>query len=160
MPKSCLSSVEMRTLAAIGGLLSTGKSSTATMTIFYQLPLWFCLTKVIKFRTFKYATGYSSFWKLKVLETKSRQTMFFDPGGCTGRLRACPFLGAWRALLCGEGFDWAPGGTRSWMEYFNGRMDDPDTIFRERDRRIVYAVLRSIAVSPRCQADTWSRQNL
>ena len=25
----------------------------------------------------------------------------FDPGGSTGRLRACPFLGTWRALLCG-----------------------------------------------------------
>ena len=27
----------------------------------------------------------------------------FDPGGFTGRLRACPFLGRKRALLCGEG---------------------------------------------------------
>ena len=26
----------------------------------------------------------------------------FDPGGSKGRLRACPFLGTWRALLCGE----------------------------------------------------------
>ena len=26
----------------------------------------------------------------------------FDPGGFTGRLRACPFLGTSRALLCGE----------------------------------------------------------
>ena len=26
----------------------------------------------------------------------------FDPGGSQGRLRACPFLGTWRALLCGE----------------------------------------------------------
>ena len=26
----------------------------------------------------------------------------FDPGGSEGRLRACPFLGKWRALLCGE----------------------------------------------------------
>ena len=24
----------------------------------------------------------------------------FDPGGFQGRLRACPFLGPWRALLC------------------------------------------------------------
>ena len=23
-----------------------------------------------------------------------------DPGGSTGRLRACPLLGTWRALLC------------------------------------------------------------
>ena len=26
----------------------------------------------------------------------------FDPGGSQGRLRTCPFLGSWRALLCGE----------------------------------------------------------
>ena len=26
----------------------------------------------------------------------------FDPGGSQGHLRACPFLGTWRALLCGE----------------------------------------------------------
>ena len=26
----------------------------------------------------------------------------FDPGGSKGRLRACSFLGMWRALLCGE----------------------------------------------------------
>ena len=26
----------------------------------------------------------------------------FDPGDFNGRLRACPLLGAWRALLCEE----------------------------------------------------------
>ena len=26
----------------------------------------------------------------------------FDPGGCSGRLRSCLFLGGWRALLRGE----------------------------------------------------------
>ena len=26
----------------------------------------------------------------------------FDPGGSEGCLRACPFLGTWRALFCGE----------------------------------------------------------
>ena len=26
----------------------------------------------------------------------------FDPGGSVSRLHACPFLGAWRTLLCGE----------------------------------------------------------
>ena len=30
------------------------------------------------------------------------QNMTFDPGGSRGRLRACPFLGSLRALLCGE----------------------------------------------------------
>ena len=48
-PKLCLSPVEMRTPTAAGGLLPTGKISTATMIIFHQLPLWFCLlTKEIK----------------------------------------------------------------------------------------------------------------
>ena len=36
------------------------------------------------------------------VETKSRQTIVFDPGGCRGRLRACPFLGGWRTSLCGQ----------------------------------------------------------
>ena len=40
-PKSCLLPVEMRTLTAAGGLRPTGKISTATMTIFHQLPLCF-----------------------------------------------------------------------------------------------------------------------
>ena len=39
---------------------------------------------------------------MKVLQTESMQTLMFDPGGLKGRLRACPFLGTWRALLCGE----------------------------------------------------------
>ena len=28
----------------------------------------------------------------------------FDPDGSTGHLRVSPFLGTWRALLCGEIF--------------------------------------------------------
>ena len=31
----------------------------------------------------------------------------FDPGGCSGRLRGCPFLAGQRALLRG-GFVWDP----------------------------------------------------
>ena len=37
-----------------------------------------------------------------MVETKSRQNRTFDPGGSRGHLRACPFLGPWRALACGE----------------------------------------------------------
>ena len=51
----------------------------------------------------------SRFWKLlaapycrRVVETKCRQNRIFDPGGLQGHLRACPFLGSWRALVCGE----------------------------------------------------------
>ena len=32
----------------------------------------------------------------------SGQSRTFDPGGSQGRFHACPFLGTWRALLCGE----------------------------------------------------------
>ena len=44
-PKPRLSPVEMRTLTAAGGLLPAGTASTATRTIFHQLPLWFCPTE-------------------------------------------------------------------------------------------------------------------
>ena len=102
-PKSCFSLLEMGTPTVAGGLLPTGKTSTATMSIFQQLPLGFCLTKEIKSRTSNhYAIVNSSFWKLKVIETKSGQTLLFDPGGSTDQLRTWPFLGTWRALLCGE----------------------------------------------------------
>ena len=39
-----------------------------------------------------------------VIETKSRQTLVFDPGGSAGRLRACPCIGTWSSLLYGELF--------------------------------------------------------
>ena len=34
---------------------------------------------------------YNRFWHPIVIETKSRQNMFFDPGGLSGRLCGCPF---------------------------------------------------------------------
>ena len=44
----------------------------------------------------------------------------FDPGGSTGRLRACPFSETWRALLCEEFFVRVMDGTRglsvSWQK--------------------------------------------
>ena len=88
-PKPCLSPVDMRTLTATGGLLLAGTASTATMAIFHQLPLWFCPTEDMNSRTsIQYVTTYySSFWK--VLKTKARQTLMFDPGDCTDHLRVC-----------------------------------------------------------------------
>ena len=35
------------------------------------------------------------------MQTKSRQTLVFDPDGCTSRLRACPFMGVQGAFLRG-----------------------------------------------------------
>ena len=49
------------------------------------------------------------FWRSDI-ETKSRQPLVFDPGDSTACLRACPFLGTLRALLCGEFFVRAPAG--------------------------------------------------
>ena len=106
-PKSCLSHLEMRTPTAAG-------SSSATMTILHQLPLWLYPTEEIQFRTsIQYDSYYSIFWRInnqqtpfwpRVIDTKEGQNLVFDPGGSIDRLRACPFLGTWRALLYGEFF--------------------------------------------------------
>ena len=158
--KSCISPVEMRTLKATRGLLPTGTASTATRTIFHQPPLWFCPTEGMNSRTsIQYATTYySSFWKIKVLETKLRQTLVFDPGGSTARLRACSFLVGWCALLYGEVFIWAPDGTRGWsVLLIDGGLG---LSFPREVQAIRFAV--SIAVgrcSPRSQANTGSRQS-
>ena len=99
----------MHSPTAASGLLPTGKTSTATNTTFHQLPLWFCLTEKTNLRTsILYVSYFSSFgwidnqqapfWP-RIIETKSRETRMFDPSGSKGCLCACPFLGAWRALL-------------------------------------------------------------
>ena len=110
-PKSCL---EMRTTAA-GGLLPTGEVSTATKTTFNKSTLRLYATEEMNSKDNKLWTSIpsawydSSFWKLlaapscrRVIEAKSGQNRTFDPGGSQGRLRACPFLGTWRTLFCGE----------------------------------------------------------
>ena len=121
-PESCLPSLEMRSSTAAGGLVPTGESSTATETNFNQPPLWFHSTeetdseassKETNLRTStQYASYDSSVFQesnllpapsgLRVIETKPMQNMTLDPGGSQGHLRACPFLGSWRALVCGE----------------------------------------------------------
>ena len=131
-PKPCLSPVEMRTLTATGGLLPTGNTPTATMTVFHHFPHWFCLTKDIKSRSSQYATDWSRFWKLKVLETKSRQTLVFDSGGSTGRLRC--FMGR---------FSFGSRLVAVWNVF--GKQWSRNIIF---DRGSGPYVLRSIAVSP------------
>ena len=121
-PKSCLTSSEMRSSTAAGGLVPTGKTSTATETNFNQPPLRFHLTEETdsdassKERNLRTSTQYalydSSVFQesnllpgpsgLRVIETKPMQNMTFDPDGSQGHLRACPSLGSWRALVCGE----------------------------------------------------------
>ena len=111
-PKSCLPSLEMRSPTATGGLLPTGEASIATRTTFNQPSLR--LYSIEETHSKKISTPYvshgSSFFQNNnlpaalscrgAIETKSRQNKMFDPGGSQGHLRACPFLGSWRALLC------------------------------------------------------------
>ena len=128
-PKSCPSPLEMRSPTANGGLLPTGKTSTAAMTIFHQLPLWFCQTEEINLRTsIQHASYYSSFWWInnqqapfwpRVIESTSGQNLVFNPGGSTGRLRTYSCFGTWCALLCGEVFVTALDKAAA---FFGGRM--------------------------------------
>ena len=110
-PKPCLPSLKMRPPTAAGGLLPTGKTSTATETTVNEQLLQFYSTEEVscKKTSTRYVSYGSSVWNLraasccrKAIETKSGEIMTFDPGGSQGRLRACPVLGSWRALLCGE----------------------------------------------------------
>ena len=117
--KSCLSSMEMRTSTAAGGLVSTGDTSKASETTLDEPPLRFCLTeepdlKAENSRTSIPSASYDSSsdfqernlsappYCRRVVDTKSGQNRTFDPGGSRGHLRACPFWGSWGALVCGE----------------------------------------------------------
>ena len=113
-PNLYLSPLKMRSPTAPGGLLPADKASTTTRITFYQPRLRFCPTEETnsKRTSTQYASYDSSFWKnillaapscRRVIETKSGQTLVFNPGGSKGRLRACPFWGTWCALLCGKG---------------------------------------------------------
>ena len=113
-PKSSLSPLEMRSPPAASGL-PAGKASTTTRITFYQAHLWFGPTEETNSdRTSnQYALYYNrSFWLSqlpapflrRVVQTESRQNLEFDPGRSQRRLRAYPFLGTWRTLLCGNVF--------------------------------------------------------
>ena len=101
-----------RCATAAGGLLPTDEASTATRITFNQPPLRFYSTdetdSKTNLRTRIVYVSYDSSFLLaahscrRVIETKSGGNRIFDPGGFQGRLRDCPFLGSWRALLYGE----------------------------------------------------------
>ena len=119
-PKSCLPFLKMRSPTAAGGLVPTGEASTATETTSNEPLLRFYATEGMSpeddskeknsWTSVPSASfDRSSFWRLlaapycyRVVETKSKQNKTFDPGNSRGHLRACPFLGSWRALVCGE----------------------------------------------------------
>ena len=102
-PKSRLSPLEMCSQTAASGLLPAGKISTTTRNTFRQPHLRFCPTEETNSESSstQYALYHSSFWWnqlpaptwRRVIQTKSRQTLVYDPGGSKGRLRACMFLG-------------------------------------------------------------------
>ena len=132
--ESCRTSLEMRSSTAAGGLVPTGEASTASKTTLNEPSLRFCPTEEtdLEPNCKKTSTPYASFesssffWRLlaapfcrSVVDTKSRQNRTFDPGGSRGRLRACPFLGSWRALVCGEDL-WA-GAAGDELQHFFGR---------------------------------------
>ena len=113
-PKPCLPSFEMRSPTAAGGLVPTGKTFAATEITFIHPPLRLYSAKETNFKKSPtpYASSDSSVSQTsnlpaapycrRVVETKFRQNRTFDPGCSQGHLRACPFLGSWRALVCGE----------------------------------------------------------
>ena len=92
-------------LFAAGGLLLAGTASTAMSIIFPWSSLSWSICET-KLRTDQ--TNFNQLappcWR-NAIETRSRQTLALDLDGCTGRLRACPFLGGRRALLRGR-FVW------------------------------------------------------
>ena len=117
--ESCLPSMEMRPSTAAGGLVPTGESSKASEATSNQPPLRFCSTEETDLEaknswTLISSASYDSNSVLqernlsatpycrRVVDTKSRQNRTFGPGGSQGHFRACPFLGSWRALVCGE----------------------------------------------------------
>ena len=105
VPNPCLSPVEMRTPTATGGLLPAGTASTEMRTIFSRpLPSW---TLGEDTKTITDQRNINQLvppcWR-KVIPTKSRQSLMFNPGGCTGRLRGCLFLRGRHVLLSG----WVP----------------------------------------------------
>ena len=112
-PKSCLSPLKMHSPIAAGGLLPAGEAFTTTRITFFQPRLRFSQTE--ETHSERMSTQYdlyynSSFWLKhlpapswrKVIQTKSRLNLVFDPGDSKYCLRVCPFLGTRRALLCGE----------------------------------------------------------
>ena len=113
-PKSCLPFLEMRSPTAADGLLPTDEASIATKTTFNQpsLRLYSAEETDSKKTSTLYVSYDSSFFQKnnlpaasycrRAIETKSGEKRMLDPGGSQGHLRACPFLGSWRALLCGE----------------------------------------------------------
>ena len=154
-PKSCLPSLEMRLSTAAGGLVPTGETSTAETTVNKPLLQFYSTEeedskKENLWTSIPSAWYDSSFWKLlatpycrRVVETKSRQNRTFDPGGSQGHLRACPFSGSWRALICGKLVRAGAAG-KDCSSFFGGSMIRNSKVFRRAVRAKFYAVRNSV----------------
>ena len=94
-PKPCLSPVEMRTLTAAGDLLPAGTASTTMKTIFSRSIFSWSLDEETEKKSTSRTNNQLAPRLEEVYQTKSRQTLVFDPGDSTDRLRACPFLEEW-----------------------------------------------------------------
>ena len=88
----------------------------------------------------------SNFWKLlaapycrRVVETQSRQNRTFDPGGSQGHLRACPFLGSWRALVRVKAVRAGAAG-KDCSRFFGGAMIRDSKVFSRAVQAKFYAV--------------------
>ena len=56
----------------------------------------------------------------EAIEIKSRQNLVFDPGGCSGRLCSCLFLGGRCELLRKGVVLGLHDGTRGWKGFWRG----------------------------------------
>ena len=116
--ESCLPSMQMRSSTAAGGIVPTGDASKASETTLNEPPPRFCLTEETDLKAkiswtsvpsascdsssiFQERNLSATPYCRRVVDTKSEQSGTFDPGGSRGHLRACPFLGSWRASVCG-----------------------------------------------------------
>ena len=108
-PKPHLPPMEVRVLSsATGGVLPAGTASTAMRTIFPLPPLsWIIYETKVMCKYSSATDGKMNFNQLappcwrKVIQTKSRQTLLFDSGGCSSHLRDRLFLRGRRTLLRG-----------------------------------------------------------
>lgn len=82
----------------------------------------------------------------KVIETKIRQTLLFDFGGCSGHLCGCLILGGRRELLRGRVRLGCRDGIWNWSVFCP--MEGCIILFQE-GQTIRHTLLRYIGISPR-----------
>ena len=137
VPKPYLSPVEMCTRTAAGGLLPAGAASTAMRAIFPRPFLSWSLGETRK-RTSQINNQLVPFWR-RVIHTKPRQSLMFDPGGPT-KVVHTPTRFSKRGVRCFV--ERVLFGRRMVPEAgaFFGKWITWNIILLERYKQIVYAV--------------------